>query len=242
MLLVKPAGGDCNLSCRYCFYHLHGKGRMSDELAARTVNSYMMQPILRHAICFQGGEPMLMPIDFYRRLDFFGCDVSIQTNGTLITREWAEFFARNRWLVGVSLDGPRDINEKTRGHTDEAIRGIRLLEEYGVEFNILSVVSPENCNRLDEVDDYLKRNFAARRIQYIRENGSKVDWWSAEEADCCGKYLVVEHDGTVYPCDFYVGEEYRLGNVQTDSWAKLLDHKFNFKQDGKCPQINNRKE
>lgn len=254
-LLVKPVGGDCNLDCRYCFYkYTHAKGRMTDALAARVVNTYMMLPMMEHAICFQGGEPMLMPLSFYEKLDLFGCETSIQTNGTLITDEWAEFFARNRWLVGISLDGTPEINEHFRQKTELVIKGIRLLEKYGVEFNILSVVSKANLGKEKEVGEYLRDNFAATRYQFIRcaEQVSLkeyIDFMSkmAEVKDlpmvpyhkpyCCGTYLAVEHDGSVYPCDFNIDEEHKLGNVMKDSWQALYAKGFTEADLCRCPQI-----
>lgn len=229
-LLIKPTGGDCNLNCRYCFYRHHKVGRMTDEIIDRTLATYMMTPILDHSICFQGGEPTLMPLEFYRRLDLFGCRVSLQTNGTLITPEWAEFFAENSWLIGVSLDGNENLNEIVRGGTEQAIRGIRLLERYGVDYCILTVVSRVNVNEPRQIDKYLSENFATPRRQYIRcaqevsleeyrRFCQQVGYERTER--CCGEYFVVEHDGNIYPCDFFVSPEWRLGNVMTDNWAAL---------------------
>ncbi len=220
------------MNCRYCFYRRHPPGRMSGTLATRMVNSYMALPMLDHEICFQGGEPLLLPRSFYERLDLFGCAVSVQTNATLITPEWAEFFARNRWLVGVSLDGSPTVNDVTRGKTTEAVQGIRLLERYGVDYSILCVVSRANVGEPEATDHYLRDNFSAPFRQYIRcaeevslpeyrEFSSRVGYELPER--CCGSYLVVEHDGNVYPCDFYVADEWRLGNIGADSWESLRD-------------------
>ncbi len=246
-LLIKPAGGDCNLNCRYCFYRRHVAGRMSDAVADRVVATYMMLPLPDHSICFQGGEPTLMPLAFYRRLDLFGCRVSLQTNGTLLTPDWAAFFAENGWLIGVSLDGANDLNERVRGGTAEAVRGIRLLEKYGVDYCILTVVSRDNVDDPEGTDRYLAENFATPRRQYIRcaqevslpqyrEFCRRVGYERTER--CCGEYFVVEHDGSVYPCDFFVSPEWKLGNVMTDNWQKFISsEKYRDFQNRDCEMI-----
>jgi serine-type anaerobic sulfatase-maturating enzyme len=129
-LLAKPTGAQCNLDCDYCFFlskemlYPDSRFRMSDE----QLDVYLRQLIESHArvpevtIAWQGGEPTLMGLDFFRRSVEIAAKYpkpgqravhTIQTNGTLIDAEWAEFFKANDYLVGISIDGPREIHEST---------------------------------------------------------------------------------------------------------------------------------
>ena len=113
-LLVKPTGADCNLACPYCFYRpgraripAAPPSRMSDAILERMLTTYRALPIAEHAVAFQGGEPLLMGEDFFRRAAELGEGVSfsVQTNATLVTDSLARFFAEAGWLVGVSPHG-----------------------------------------------------------------------------------------------------------------------------------------
>lgn len=273
-LLVKPAGGSCNLNCRYCFYREHAGGRMSGELFRRMLRSYEDLPFHDKAIALQGGEPLLADPDVLQALHESPVQKSLQTNATLITDEIAEMLARGRWLVGVSLDG-NAVHNRLRCHAsadavghetthDAILRGIRRLEAAGVDYNLLTVVSQANVREPAEVYRYLRDNFTTRYQQYIectgpREQISGEEWgdfliglfdeWIKADAhrisirafdsivsrmvrgfptqcsfaDSCRQYLVVEHDGSVYPCDFHVREDLKLGNISTHSWSELID-------------------
>lgn len=159
---VKPCGPSCNLSCRYCYYLdksvLYGNrsGIMSGQLLEKLVSDAVAASD-GNGICFNwhGGEPLLAGLDFYRKAleiehrlcGAEGISNSIQTNGTLITAEWAEFFASNGILVGVSVDGPRQVHDavrRSRGGAptfDKVMSGIGLLCDHGVEFNTMTAVS-----------------------------------------------------------------------------------------------------
>lgn len=162
-ILLKPASSACNLRCSYCFY--------ADEAGIRAVPSYGMMPeaVSRAliekaagaaegsvAFLFQGGEPTLAGLDFYR--DFVACarqtvparlevQYAIQTNGTLLDEAWCRFFRENRFLVGLSLDGNRECHDRFRrdgagkGTYERVARAARLLERTGVEYNVLTVVT-----------------------------------------------------------------------------------------------------
>lgn len=273
-LLVKPCGGDCNLACEYCFYRTHNAGRMTEDVLRRTLESYCALPFSGKSVTFQGGEPTLAGLDFFRAADAFPIDKSIQTNATLIDGRWAEFLAAGRWLAGVSVDGPEELHDagRGRGSFSAALAGVRRLEAAGAEYNILSVVSQRNVRRAREVYRFLKDNFKTRFFQFIEctttaRKGSEgnldltisgdewgdflvelFDEWSAADVDtvsvrnfdsmfselmygrptqcsfasACLNSLVVEHDGSVYPCDFAVDPEWRLGNVATDRWEDIL--------------------
>ena len=262
-LLVKPCGADCNLACEYCFYRDHAPGRMSPATLERMLSTYCALPFDGKSVTFQGGEPTLAGLGFFRQAAGFGAEFSIQTNGTLLTDEWAEFLASNRWLAGVSLDGPQPVHDRFRGEHAATVAGIRMLERAGADYNLLTVVSQSNVGDPVGTYLYLRDNFSTRFHQYIECTGpcreiSAEQWggflcglfdeWVKRDsrtvsvrlfdsivaqmvvgrptlcsaATTCRQYLVVEHDGSVYPCDFHVRDDLRLGNVMTDSWETML--------------------
>jgi len=184
-LLVKPASADCNLRCEYCFYLGHrsfypGESvhRMQEDVLDVMVRSYMSTPQPQYVFIWQGGEPTLMGVDFFRRAIELQKEHgrarnavianALQTNATMINEDMAKLFAEYRFLVGVSMDGPPEIHDTYRraaggGETHSAVlRGIELLEKHGVEFNILSLVSQSNVRRAAEVYRYL----VDRRVNY----------------------------------------------------------------------------
>lgn len=264
-LLVKPVGGTCNLNCDYCFYKEHRGGKMSVETMDQLFSSYAALPFPAKAIALQGGEPLLAwDTGIFQRLAAFPVDKSLQTNATLVTEEIAETLKRDNWLVGASLDGPRELN-RLRGDSYEAIvAGIRRLEQADVAYNLLSVVSQANVRHPREVYRFLRDNFQTNFLQFIECTGPRdeidgeswgdfligvFDEWIKEDArkvsirlfdsivsqmvlgrptQCsfdrtCRQYLVIEHDGSVYPCDFHVREDLRLGNIHTHTFRELVD-------------------
>ena len=182
-LLAKPTGSTCNLACDYCFFLEKEKlypgvrARMSDELLER----YIGQLIDAHqtpevTIAWQGGEPMLMGLEFFRRaVDLAkeharpGMTVqhTIQTNGTKINGDWARFFADNGFLVGLSVDGPRELHDAYRRDKggrptfDKVMRGLSALREAGVEWNALTAVHAANAAHPAEVYRFLRDDCAA---------------------------------------------------------------------------------
>ncbi len=189
-LLAKPTGAQCNLDCDYCFFlskemlYPDSRFRMSDE----QLDAYLRQLIEAHSgaaevtIAWQGGEPTLMGLDFFRR----SVEVArrylkpgqravhtIQTNGTLIDAEWAEFVRDNDYLVGISIDGPRDIHDAYRvtkggrGSFEKVMRGLGHLRDAGVEFNALTTLHAANAGRGGEVYRFLRDDCGARFIQFI---------------------------------------------------------------------------
>ena len=176
-LLIKPASSDCNLRCRYCFYlgtckfyPETGRRRMGVATLDRTIASYMATPQPVHTFGWQGGEPTLMGVDFYRRAVGMqaayaqpGTRIAngLQTNGTLLDDEFAAFLAEYRFLVGVSLDGPATLHDAERrtaggrGSHGMALAGIECLRRNRVEFNILTLVNRTNVSKPVEVYDYL---------------------------------------------------------------------------------------
>jgi len=262
-LLVKPVGGACNLDCRYCFYKDHAVGRMSPDLFRRMIDSYCALPFAQKSVTLQGGEPLLADPAIFNVLGSARTSRAVQTNATLVTDELATRFAAEGWLVGASLDGPRQYNVHRGDSFEAAVRGIRRLEKAKADYNLLAVVSKANVAHPAEVYRFLRDNFVTRYHQYIECTGpceeisgeawgafliGLFDAWIETDAhvvsirlfdsivssmafgfptQCslattCRQYLTVEHDGSVYPCDFYVQPELRLGNVATDSWEKLV--------------------
>ncbi|MDP8248426.1 MAG: anaerobic sulfatase maturase [Candidatus Tritonobacter lacicola] len=187
-LMAKPAGPDCNLNCGYCFYLEKealfpegGRYRMSDEVLEtyiRKTAEYQTVPELLYA--WQGGEPTLMGIDFFRKAvelekRYAGgrrIANTLQTNGILIDDEWCRFLAENKFLVGLSLDGPKDVHDryrKDRGGEptfDRVMRAMDLLKKHGVEFNILACVTRESAKRPLDVYRFFKEQ-GVRFIQLI---------------------------------------------------------------------------
>ena len=175
--MVKPAGSACNLDCSYCYYldkalRYGGKEAvMSDGL----LREYIRQYITANAVdtvsfCWHGGEPLLLGLDFYRKAMAFQKEFAsgktiqntLQTNATLINEEWCKFFRDNNFLVGVSLDGPKDIHDgfrldkRGRPTWDRVMASVDMLKSYGVEFNTLSVVSSLSEGRGKEIYAFFK--------------------------------------------------------------------------------------
>lgn len=178
-VVAKPIGPVCNLNCEYCFYlekrALFGPGeryRMPDEVLSRFITDYIeSQPTPVVEFVWQGGEPTLLGIDFFKRaLDlqrpFAGKKKiinSLQTNGTLLTDEWCRFLKQNRLMVGISLDGQKEIHNRYRldkkggGTFDAVMRGLALLRKHGVEYNVLACVAGDTAKQPLEVYRFLKR-------------------------------------------------------------------------------------
>lgn len=187
-VLTKPIGPICNLDCKYCFYLEKEKlypgerqWRMSDTVLEEYVRQYIeSQPVPEIHFAWQGGEPTLLGVDFFKKAIAFqskyadGKSISnaIQTNGTLLNDEWCEFLAANRFLVGLSIDGPAELHDKYRldkrqQPTFEAVmRGLELLKKYGVEFNTLTVVNRANSQQPLEVYRFLKA-IGSQFLQFI---------------------------------------------------------------------------
>ena len=292
-LLVKPASGQCNLHCEYCFYcDLTQKREQASYgmMTEKTLDN-MMRRVFSFAehdvtIAYQGGEPTLRGLDFFRlsvelqkkyNTRHLPVHNALQTNGTLLTREWAQFFRENRFLLGVSLDGTKETNDafrltKAGKSSYSAVQhGIELLESEGVDFNILTVVHARTARNIGKVYGAFRRR-GLRYLQFIpcldplgETPGSHPYsltpkaygdflcrlfdcWWQDIEkgefvsirqfdnyvqmllgippescgmSGVCSLQNVVEADGGVYPCDFYVTDRYSLGNVNDNSFEEI---------------------
>jgi uncharacterized protein len=224
--MAKPTGSRCNCACDYCFFlkkerlYPGSDFRMTDEV----MESYVRQIVDAHAalpeveIAWQGGEPTLMGIDFFRRAVEAGkrharpglrVRHSLQTNGLLIDGAWCRFLRENGFLVGLSLDGPRELHDayrRDRGGApvfDRVVRAARLMKEHGVEFNILCTVNAANAGHPLEVYRFFRDGLGARYLQLIpiveRENetgdqeGTRLTARSVEPA-AYGRFLIAVFD------------------------------------------------
>ena len=179
-VMLKPASAHCNLACKYCYYLEKNKlyptaqrHLMSDEMLEQFTREYIeAQTMSQVLFTWHGGEPLLRSIDFYRKAlslqqKYAGgrhIDNVIQTNGTLLTDEWCEFFAQNHWLVGISIDGPQPDHDHYRltaagkPSWKKVMQGIKLLKKHGVEWNAMAVVNAYNVNHPLEFYRFFKEN------------------------------------------------------------------------------------
>jgi uncharacterized protein len=189
-LLAKPTGAVCNLDCAYCFFlskemlYPGSRFRMTDDM----LETYIRQLIEAHAgvpvvtVAWQGGEPTLMGLDFFRRSvelaeEFVApgqrVEHTIQTNGVLLDDEWTAFFHEHGFLVGISIDGPRAMHDAYRvdkggkGTFDRVMAGLGVLREGGVEFNTLTTLHAANADHAVEVYRFLRDECGSRFHQYI---------------------------------------------------------------------------
>lgn len=179
-VMLKPAGAHCNLACKYCYYLEKNKlyptaqrHLMSNEMLEQFTREYIEAQTMNQVLfTWHGGEPLLRSIDFYRKAlslqqKYAGgrrIDNVIQTNGTLLTDEWCEFFAQNHWLVGISIDGPQPDHDHYRltaagkPSWKKVMQGIKLLKKHGVEWNAMAVVNAYNVNHPLEFYRFFKEN------------------------------------------------------------------------------------
>jgi uncharacterized protein len=188
-VLAKPTGAFCNLGCAYCYYldkealYPGDHFRMSDDVA----EAYVQQTIGMHrtpevSIAWQGGEPTLMGVGFFRKVMAMekrherpGQSIlnSIQTNGTLLTDKWCEFLAEHDFLVGISIDGPQPLHDAYRvdkrggGSFKRVMKGLRLLQKHGVRYNILTTVNRVNGDYPLDVYRFHRDELDADWIQFI---------------------------------------------------------------------------
>ena len=179
-VMLKPAGAHCNLACKYCYYleknnlyqnsHRH---LMSDEMLKQFTQEYIeAQTMPQVLFTWHGGEPLMRSIDFYKKALALQkkyahgkqIDNVIQTNGTLLTDEWCEFFAQNHWLVGISIDGPQEYHDHYRvtpagkPSWEKVMQGISLLKKHRVEWNAMAVVNAYNAEHPLEFYHFFRDN------------------------------------------------------------------------------------
>ncbi len=290
-LLLKPSSFLCNLDCEYCFYkrveslYPSEASLMSIDTARVIIQKALSLGAVRNSFCWQGGEPTLCGLDFYREVlalqkryaqPHQHVENSIQTNGYLLDDEWADFLRQNRILVGLSLDGPKDIHNRYRksfsgGGTFDAVRNsMALLKKRRAPFNVLTLLSDANVHYPEKVYSFFRRN-GVNHLQFIPclerdpQTGRSepfaisgedlgafystvfdlwvkdgfptvsirlfedilIYWLDGNKTSCswldrCDSYLLIEHNGDCYPCDFFVYPEWKLGNLIDDSFETVL--------------------
>lgn len=179
-ILIKPASSNCNIDCRYCFYKCLSSNREQYSLGFMTEET--LESLVREAVeyadgylafAFQGGEPALVGLGFYKKaVDLqkkyntkgLVIENTIQTNGLLLDEEWARFLARENFLVGLSLDGPRKLHDRYRqgleggGTFEKVMESVKLLERFQVKYNIVSVVTQDAAGQASYLYKFYKRN------------------------------------------------------------------------------------
>jgi uncharacterized protein len=281
------------MRCKYCFYADETKKRgiknygvMSMVTLKNILTQVFSKAEMRCGIAFQGGEPTLVGLDFFEavveysnKLNVNKCkvDYAIQTNGILLDEEWCAFFARHKFLVGVSLDGTRKIHDENRvdttggGTHSRVMKAICLLAKHKVDTNILTVVTSSVSRHFPQIHSYFRQNGLYYRqfipcIDPLNEERGRHPWsltpklfecylksafdcWYADVQNgtyqyhryfdnllmllndqlpeacgmigVCGKQYIVEADGTVFPCDFYMTDHYKLGNLNTNTLEEI---------------------
>lgn len=287
-ILIKPASANCNMECKYCFYKClsshreeYSKGFMKEETLETLVREAIAYADGSLTFAFQGGEPTLAGLDFFQKAvemqqkynnKKLQIENTIQTNGLLIDEKWARFLGEHRFLVGLSLDGPKKMHDRYRkdaaGQDTFAriMHSVQLLEQYHVDYNVVTVVTNDTAKQASFLYKFWKRNhypfvqfipcmdeikrqdgtqersiYAVEPEQYGKFLCELFDLWYADFAvgeamdirmfsnlaqmaagypaeecgmnGCCNCYFVVEGDGSVYPCDFYCMDEWKLGTV-----------------------------
>lgn len=184
--MIKPVGSACNLDCDYCYYlgkaELYGnhQPKMSDELLERYISQYIeavQVPVVTFG--WHGGEPLLAGLEFFEKAvalqnKYRGnkqIENSLQTNGLLLTPEWCDFFRKNNFLIGISLDGPKDIHDAYRhdrgGHPtfDRVIRAVEMMAIHGVEYNTLSTINDRCAGQGKRVYEFMRS--VSRFMQFL---------------------------------------------------------------------------
>ena len=186
--MAKPIGPICNLDCTYCYYlekeSLYPKGenfRMKPDVLEAYIQQYIeSQNTFEVTFAWQGGEPTLLGLHYFRQIVELqkkyaqgrAINNTLQTNGTLLNDAWCQFFAENKFLIGLSIDGPRRLHDTYRVDKgqkptfDRVMQGLELLKKHRVEFNTLTVVSATNAKHAIEVYDFL-REVGSGYIQFI---------------------------------------------------------------------------
>lgn len=277
----------CNMQCKYCFYYDVSNHRSISNygvMSAKTTKSLIMKALVLKMVdeinfAFQGGEPLLAGIDYFnyfidtvnRYKSNQKINYSLQTNGTLINEEFIELFKKNRFLIGISLDGFKEnhdyfrIFDHHKGSYNQIMKTIELLRNNEIEFNVLSVLTSQLSKEPKKLYDFYKTNkfeyiqlipcladlnleelnYALKPQEFSNFYKSFFDSWYKDNFSnrkmsitlfdnllmmimgyypqlCgmlgqCTPQFVVESNGDVFCCDFYVLDKYKIGNIQNDS-------------------------
>ena len=288
-LLIKPVSGACNMRCEYCFYQdvmAHREKQVLPKMSPETLENLVRRAFVYAegsvSFALQGGEPTLIGLDYFENLvrlqkkyntRHIAVHNSVQTNGYELPDDLIAFFARERFLVGVSLDGDEQNHDLFRKDVHGAptyqkvLANIRRMQAMNVDFNILCVVTEALSRRgkecmdalgdfpflqfipcLDDLDgtkgvhsltaegylqflkdtfDVYYEGFDKSGLVSVRNFDNYISMLlgappeSCAMAGRCGLYYLIESDGSVYPCDFYVLDEWRMGNVNEHGFIRL---------------------
>ena len=289
-LLIKPSGSDCNIDCAYCFYKGRdpvvgtGRQRMGGQVLERLVSDYMQLGFPVAGLAWQGGEPTLMGVDFFRRAVELqkrygeaGQQLSntMQTNAVLLDDRWCSFLHENKFLLGISIDGPEEFQNQYRldmagkGTYGRVMRGIQCCQEHDVQFSTLVLLNNKNVEHADVLIEFLLEHdmtyvqfipcieidpatggpaeFSITPGQYGDFLCEAFDlWWKlgpekinirdfdslvthyvmGRHTICaysrrCAGFVVVEHNGDAFCCEFFVEPRWRLGNILETPLAEL---------------------
>lgn len=292
-VLMKPSSGMCNMKCAYCFYcdeiqkrSQKSYGFMSEQTLKNVIRKTMLRAEGAVSYAFQGGEPTLRGIEFFEKAVEFekqynkrGIRVNnaLQTNGYLIDDTWCKFLKKNHFLVGLSIDGTKEIHDTYRHSKlgeptfDRVKHAADLMDKYGVEYNILTVVNQKVASNVKEIYRFYKEQgwnyqqyiacldpleemhgqneYALKPKQYGEFLIELFELWyedwkkgkqpyirqfenyigilmgyqpeACDQRGTCSVTNVVEADGSVYPCDFYMLDEYRLGNFNENQLEEI---------------------
>jgi uncharacterized protein len=290
----KTVSEDCNLACDYCYYSTCGGkpgskiNRIDSALLEKFIQEYMGKSKGNASFAWQGGEPLLAGLEFFEEVVALqarhappntAISNALQTNATLITERWAQFFKTYNFLVGVSLDGLQEVHDARRvdaagkGSFDRVMKGIQQLRRYGVDFNILTVIHQGNVAKAKELMAfYRKEKFGF--VQFIpcmdfrsqqvdrpgvyditpEEYGEFLceifdEWYNDGKPDiserffdnmlsvyvnreaelcihrsACPQTIILEQNGDAFPCDFYINDSWKVGNVGVNSIEEILAH------------------
>jgi uncharacterized protein len=238
-LLAKPTGAICNLDCKYCFFlskemlYPGSRFRMADDLLETYIRQLLeSQPGPDVIVGWQGGEPTLMGLDFFKRsIDLVerhkkpGQQVTytIQTNGTRLDDEWSAFFKAHKVLVGLSVDGPRALHDAYRvdkggrGTFDDVMRGWRVLAKHGVDVNILCTVHAANADHPLEVYRFFRDELKTEFIQLI----PIIERVTSEMLPVANKGWG-EHGSDPRPLFLLEGHEVTNRSVTAEKWGRFL--------------------
>lgn len=185
--MVKPIGSKCNLDCTYCYYldkaelYDNQQPTMSEELLEEYIRQYIeANDVPLVTFCWHGGEPLLAGLPYYRKAIEFQnkykgekeISNTLQTNGILVDEQWCEFFKENNFLIGISIDGPKDIHDAFRVNKggqptwDKVMRAVKMCADMGVEYNTLSVVNNMSEGRGAEIYRFMK-SIGSRFMQFL---------------------------------------------------------------------------
>ena len=292
-VLMKPSSGMCNMSCDYCFYcdeakkrSMESYGFMTEQTLKNIIRKTMLYAEGAVSYAYQGGEPTLRGLEFFKKAVAYQTQYNkkgirvynaLQTNGYALNEDWCRFFHDHHFLIGISVDGTQEIHDlyrhdKKGGPTyEKVLHATKLLDQYQVDYNILTVVNQKVAGHVREIYEHYRRQgwlyqqyiacleplgepkgqnaYALKPEQYGEFLIQLFDLWyedwkrgqqpyirqfenyvgillgyqpeSCEQRGVCGIQNVVEADGSVYPCDFYMLDEYRIGNLNEQRMGEI---------------------